>query len=299
MNDVRPTRIFSGPVAGGAYRTDSGTESSCGYPTRPARTIAQAHIVRTALPARAAKPAVQSGKRASARVAHRRIALHRAAFSRPHRIRKFPLVLVAVTVALVAVFAAPTLVAHLTGQEIDLQAQEEYADSTPRSGWERGNLPHLYQIDRQWADEPYAGGTVRKNGCGPTALSMVYVALTGRTDLDPAAMAAFSERNGFAVDGMTAWSFMTDGAAQLGLASEELPASSDAVTDALTAGRPIICSVRPGDFTSTGHFIVLAGIDENGQLVVHDPNSAERSRQRWDVDRVLSQCANLWAFSTT
>lgn len=218
-------------------------------------------------------------------------------FSRPRRIRKLPLVLAALIVTLVAAFAAPALVSHLTGQNVDLKAQEDHADSTPRAEWKRDSAPFLYQIDRQWADEPYAGGTVRENGCGPTALSMVYVALTGRTDLDPAAMAAFSERNGYVTDGMTAWALMSDGAAQLGLSSRELPASADAVTDALTAGQPVICSVRPGDFTSTGHFIVLAGVDENGQLIVHDPNSSARSNVHWDIDRVLSQCANLWAFT--
>ena len=208
-----------------------------------------------------------------------------------------PLALAALIVTLVATFAAPALVSHLTGQNVDLKAQEDHADSTPRTEWKRGSAPFLYQIDRQWADEPYAGGTVRENGCGPTALSMVYVALTGRTDLDPAAMAAFSERNGYVTDGMTAWALMSDGATQLGLSSRELPASADAVTDALTAGQPVICSVRPGDFTSTGHFIVLAGVDENGQLIVHDPNSSARSNVHWDIDRVLSQCANLWAFT--
>ena len=246
MNDVRQTRIFTGPVAHGTRRA-------------------------------ARRPS--------------------SAFVRPRRVRKLPFALAALTIALAAAFAVPPLVNHLTGQSADLKAQEDHADSTPRAEWKRGSVPFLYQIDRQWADEPYAVGTVRENGCGPTALSMVYVALTGRTDLDPAAMAAFSESNGHVVDGLTAWTLMSDGAAQLGLSSRELPASADAVTDALTTGQPVICSVRPGDFTSTGHFIVLAGIDENGQLIVHDPNSSARSNVRWDLDRVLSQCANLWAFS--
>ncbi len=90
---------------------------------------------------------------------------------------------------------------------------------------------------------------------------------------------------------------MTDGAAELGLSSEELPADADAVREALRSGRPVICSVRPGDFTTTGHFIVLAGMTEDGEVVVHDPNSAERSARPWDLERVLSQCLNLWAFS--
>ena len=169
--------------------------------------------------------------------------------------------------------------------------------STPRAEWRRGEVPFLYQTDPQWAGHPYAGGTVEKNGCGPTCLSMVYVSLTGRDDLAPSAMADFSEHGGYTTDGMTTWALMTDGAAELGLVSEELPASASAVRDALLAGRPVICSVGPGDFTTTGHFVVLSGLTEDGEVVVHDPNSAERSARPWDLERVLGQCLNLWAFS--
>lgn len=170
-------------------------------------------------------------------------------------------------------------------------------NSTPRAEWKAGEVPFLYQTDPQWSSHPYAGGTVEKNGCGPTCLSMAYVALTGRDDLDPAAMADFSERGGYTSDGMTAWALMTDGAAELGLSSEELSASAAAVREALLAGKPVICSVGPGDFTTTGHFIVLAGVAEDGGVIVHDPNSAERSARTWDLERVLGQCLNLWAFS--
>ena len=197
---------------------------------------------------------------------------------------------VALAVALWFVAAAS---ADGTGQVSDTSP----ASSTPRSDWCAGEVPLLYQIDQQWAGHPYAGGTVEKNGCGPTCLSMVYVSLTGRDDLDPAAMADFSERGGYTTDGMTAWALMTDGAAELGLVSEELPASAGAVREALLAGRPVICSVGPGDFTTTGHFVVLSGLTEDGEVVVHDPNSAERSAHPWDLERVLGQCLNLWAFS--
>lgn len=174
---------------------------------------------------------------------------------------------------------------------------EPAGTSTPREEWRAGEVPFLYQTDPQWASHPYAGGTVERNGCGPTCLSMAYVALTGRRDLDPAAMADLAERGGYATDGMTEWALMTEGAAALGLASEELPADAGTVRDALLAGSPVICSVRPGDFTTTGHFIVLAGMGADGEVTVRDPNSPERSSRTWDLERVLAQCANLWALS--
>ena len=169
--------------------------------------------------------------------------------------------------------------------------------STPQGDWHRGEMPYLYQRDRAWAATSYAGGTIAENGCGPTALAMAYIYLTGDTSMGPQEMAAFSEREGYVMDGMTAWALMSDGAAELGLVSEELSASAAAVRGALLAGKPVICSVGPGDFTTTGHFIVLSGLTEDGEVTVHDPNSAERSAQPWDLERVLGQCLNLWAFS--
>lgn len=174
--------------------------------------------------------------------------------------------------------------------------QAEAATSTPRDQWRAGEVSFLYQTDSAWADAPYAGADVAEAGCGPTSLAMVYVALTGKTDLDPAAMAAFSEQGGYVEDGLTAWRLMTEGAAELGLSSREVSADESALTAQLAVGHPVICSVGPGDFTEKGHFIVLAGMAEDGRVVVHDPNSAERSAQTWDASRVLSQCRNLWAF---
>lgn len=202
-----------------------------------------------------------------------------------------------VLVALIAVVAACVFGAMALQGSGASGAARSGEVSTPVSEWRAGSIPFLYQTDGAWAGEPYAAGTVAENGCGPTCLTMVYVAVTGRTDYDPALMCTFSERGGFTYEGMTAWALMTEGAATLGLASEELSATESALVAALEAGQPVIASVGPGDFTTTGHFIVIAGMAADGSLVVHDPNSPDRSAQTWDVDRVLSQCLNLWAFS--
>ena len=175
---------------------------------------------------------------------------------------------------------------------------DEAADpaSTPRDEGRGGHLPFLYQTDPQYRDAPYAGATVGEAGCGPTSLAMVYIALTGKTDKDPAAMAAFSEAEGYVEGGLTAWRLMTDGAAELGLSSHEVPADAGRLAAELAEGHLVICSVRPGDFTDTGHFLVVAGVADNGELVIHDPNSPANSARTWDAERVLAQCANLWAF---
>ena len=217
-------------------------------------------------------------------------------YTRRRRARRTPaLLLVCAAVALV-VGASAVALCHAAPGATSSPAGEEAA-STPRSEWRAGEVPHLYQTDPAWADSPYAGGTIRENGCGPTALAMAYVALTGRDDMGPVEMAAFAERGGYVSGGMSTWTLMSEGAAELGLTSEELPADEGSVRAALLAGHPVICSVRPGDFTTTGHFIVLAGLADDGEVVVRDPNSAERSGRTWDLGRVLGQCANLWELS--
>lgn len=152
----------------------------------------------------------------------------------------------------------------------------------------RRRAAFLYQTDPQYRNAPYAGATVGEAGCGPTSLAMVYIAQTGKTDKDPAAMAAFSEAEGYVEGGLTAWRLMTDGAAELGLSSHEVPADAGRLAAELAEGHPVICSVRPGDFTDTGHFLVVAGVADNGELVIHDPNSPANSARTWDAERVLA-----------
>lgn len=177
------------------------------------------------------------------------------------------------------------------------EAQDGVTKSTPRSEWRRGVFPALFQTDPEWASQRYADGTVATHGCGPTCLSIVYVALTGKDDLDPRDMAEFSELNGFVDGGVTSWLLMSDGANLIGLDSVEVPASAESVEDHLLAGEPIICSVHEGDFTTEGHFIVLAGLNADGTVEIRDPNSEDRTTMSWDLGRVISQCDNIWAFS--
>ena len=42
---------------------------------------------------------------------------------------------------------------------------------------------------------------------------------------------------------------------------------------------------------------MLAGIDEQGRLLVRDPNSPERTGKAWDFATVLGQCRAIWAYT--
>ena len=170
--------------------------------------------------------------------------------------------------------------------------------STPKDQWKQGEMPYLYQIDAQYSYETYSGGRLRHQGCGPTALSMVYIELTGNTDKDPAAMAEFSTQNGYSTDqDGTSWSLMTDGAAMLGLEGTQLSANESKIRSELEAGHPVIFLMNPGQFTSSGHFIAVEKLDDDGKAVVHDSNSWVRSNKTWDLSTICSEAATCWSFT--
>lgn len=174
----------------------------------------------------------------------------------------------------------------------------EHPRSTPREEWRKGSMPYLYQIDHQFDDVTYSNGPFAKQGCGPTALSEVYVFLTGRTDLGPAEMAEFSTRNGFSTDGMgSSWSLMSDGAAMLGLRSRAVAAVPALLRQELEQGRPLVCVMEPGTFTQVGHFIAIEGLDGDGLAIVHDSNSLERSQRHWDLSLICDEAQGIWSFS--
>ena len=49
-----------------------------------------------------------------------------------------------------------------------------------------------------------------------------------------------------------------------------------------------------GQFTRSGHFIVLRGITSEGKILVADPASKERTNQEWDVNTIVKE-AKAWA----
>lgn len=160
-----------------------------------------------------------------------------------------------------------------------------------------GSAVHFLQWDKRWGYARYGDSFLAVSGCGPTALAMAAAGLTGDKTITPYAVASYAEQNGYYVDGVgSSWSLISEGCAHFGLRASELSLSYESISAAIGAGQPVICSVRPGDFTTTGHFIVIYGQQDN-RLKIYDPNSIVRSEQLWDYERVAGQINNLWAMS--
>lgn len=168
-----------------------------------------------------------------------------------------------------------------------------------KQDYQKGKIPLFIQWDKRWGYEKYGSNFIAINGCGPTALAMVAVGLTGNMDINPKVVADFSSKNGYLVDGVgSSWTLMTEGAKKFGLNGSELPLIKSEILNTLKEGQPIIASMGPGTFTTDGHFIVLTGVDSKNNIIVNDSDSRERSKQTWDIDVFMKETNNLWTFTT-
>ncbi len=154
--------------------------------------------------------------------------------------------------------------------------------------------PLLLQWDARWGYYPYGGSNIGLAGCGPVCLSMAILGLTGNEEATPDALADYSMEKGHYVEGTgTAWTLMTEAPLAFDVSVKELGLDETVMKRHLDQGGMIICAMRPGDFTTTGHFIVICGYDEEG-FRVNDPNSRERSGKAWPYSVIQSQIRNLW-----
>lgn len=163
----------------------------------------------------------------------------------------------------------------------------------------KGEIPLLMQWDERWGYTTYCGSSFASAGCCPTSFSMVYMGLTGKTDMTPYDMGQLATEDGYAVDYQgTVGSFLIDEAPGLGLQCEPFypDAGADVLTSYLQSGYVVICNVGAGDFTDGGHFFVITGKDGDGKLTINDPYSSVRSAQTWDADTILNQTIALYAF---
>lgn len=192
--------------------------------------------------------------------------------------------------------------AGMTISGVDVDA-ENYA--VPDNG---GNNPVVYFSQgggQPWSALPFGGGNIASSGCSITSLSMVVSYLTGGTDKEswvyPSDIRAkIQEKTGnynhfYAGDSGQSWGIFGAVAGYYGLHCSEI--SSASIVSALSAGKPVIMSCKPGEFTKKGHFIVLTGVTDDGYIVVNDPSHPDKSRLKYTASYIASQGKGWWAFS--
>lgn len=155
-------------------------------------------------------------------------------------------------------------------------------------------VPLMMQWDPRWGYETYGSDVVGITGCGPTCLAMAGYYVTGDASFNPSDMVEFAQQNGYYSSGNgSSWTLISEGGVKLGLQVTEIPLVKKKIMDHLEAGNPIICAMGKGDFTTSGHYIVLVGTEE-GMIRVNDPNSYANSEKLWSYEQMESQFRNLW-----
>lgn len=160
-------------------------------------------------------------------------------------------------------------------------------------------FPLLLQWDERWGYVSYGDESViGLSGCGPTCLSMVLFSLTRNESLTPDVLADYAMNNGYYMFGTgTMWALFEDVPQLYGVTSQKFENKDEAlVMQALEEGKMLVFSVGPGDFTAYGHFVVIYGIDEDGLLMVNDPNCVYRSTLHWDYSKIKNQIKSIWSF---
>ena len=155
-------------------------------------------------------------------------------------------------------------------------------------------VPLFLQWDQRWGYTEYGSDVLGITGCGPTCLAMVGYYITGDEWFTPENVAVFADKNGYYVPGWgSSWTLISEGGEELGLDVTEIPLVKQRILNNLEVGNPIILALGPGDFTSTGHYVVIVGL-EDGKFQIHDPNSMENSGKLWSYEQLEAQIRNLW-----
>lgn len=174
------------------------------------------------------------------------------------------------------------------------------ADGSVTGGFTEAELaaeyPLLLQFDPRWGYFEYGGKEMGNSGCAPTSLAMVMLYLTDLERVTPDKIAAYSTEQGHYVKGVgTAWKLLDEYPAIYGLSVEHPSMKEESMKAALDEGKVLVCSMRPGEFTAAGHFIVIYGYDEEG-FKINDPMCVARSNRTWTFTEFGNQLKRIWAY---
>lgn len=171
---------------------------------------------------------------------------------------------------------------------IELNYQHRQGQGQGRSGGR--NLPLFKQWDDNWADKPFSNGTLWTSGCAPTSMAMALSWAVGKY-ISPVEVADYATSNGLvASDGVHGATFIPAVAEHYGVDMRQT-SDKEEVINLLRQGIPVVAAHDPGMFTDYGHFLVYSGIDENGRVMINDPNGGVRHSDdaTFSLDEIFNQ----------
>lgn len=163
---------------------------------------------------------------------------------------------------------------------------DQYGCSVPNNN-SNNKVPYIPQSGNvPWASMAFGnnGETISGSGCSSASLAMVLTYLNGNGqyiyphNVVETIRNANGGRNPYYVKGVGASHSIFSGVASLYgyKCSSFSRITEEQLRSFLVAGYPVIMSCDPGEFTGSGHFIVITGIDSDGYYYVNDPNSSHK-----------------------
>lgn len=174
------------------------------------------------------------------------------------------------------------------------------------------SIPLYLQYDNKWGSVSFGGGTIASSGCGATSMAMVVTYLTGKQVTPDMVVSKIGNRYYRPGEGQS-WSMPGGVASIYGIKLvEQCTANAEKILQYLKKGYPVVVSTTgygtTQEFTKHGHYIVLRGLDENGKVLVNDPNDNTSTKQHYlkayDVNFIVSECTvnhsdtkPMWVFT--
>lgn len=170
-----------------------------------------------------------------------------------------------------------------------------------------GPLTYYNQHDSRWANYLWGGrDPLTSYGCGPTTLAMVVNSFTDHS-VTPIDMASWSKDHGYYSPGHGSYhNLVPEGLTLFGLRVEscQMALTPENLIGALGFDKILTLLMGPGHFTNNGHFILITGVTDNGELNIVDPQSLENTLKPWDPNLIIKEARNpceyggpVWAVS--
>ena len=171
--------------------------------------------------------------------------------------------------------------------------------------------PESYlQTDPKWSGLDYSAPgehtTIGASGCGPTAMAMV-LATWADPDVNPKTECAWALKNGFkAPFSGTYYGYFEPAGARYGLEVTRLNYSNiygnatsayhAQARDALDRGDLVIACMGKGNWTSSGHYVLVYAI-EAGTVFINDPASTKVARTKGSYELFKKQVKYYWVIT--
>lgn len=155
-------------------------------------------------------------------------------------------------------------------------------------------IPDLKTYDPLWGYMPYGNSVFADTGSAPTAISEVFSYLLKDPNLSPVTIGNWAKEYGYDLNPISESgdSIFSGAALTWGVNLNPISPYQTLISDALSYGQPVILALGP---TEAPSFVVLTGLDENGNWIVQNPASSQ-APSAVNPDDMIDQVVAAYSF---